>query len=159
DVVLYEVSGLGFSPTQLWLDREGGLFAEGSSWTMVIRRGWEPVADELVRVQTEVESARYRDLARRLTRRPEGDVVFRGVSLFDSTTGTLTPDRDVVVRRNRIVRVGRSPLRIGRKTTIVDGRGRTLLPGLWDMHVHMGPDDGLLDIAAGVTSVRDLAND
>ncbi len=34
-----------------------------------------------------------------------------------------------------------------------------LMPGLWDMHVHIQPNDGLLNIAAGVTSVRDLAND
>src|SRR5262249_38668645 len=33
------------------------------------------------------------------------------------------------------------------------------LPGLWDMHVHLSPNDGLLHLAAGVTSVRDLAND
>ena len=33
------------------------------------------------------------------------------------------------------------------------------MPGLWDMHVHMGPTDGMLHMAAGVTSVRDLAND
>src|SRR5262249_32613945 len=37
--------------------------------------------------------------------------------------------------------------------------GKTLLPGLWDMHVHLSPGDGLLDMACGVTSVRDLAND
>ena len=41
----------------------------------------------------------------------------------------------------------------------IDGGGKALLPGLWDMHVHVGPTDGLLHMAAGVTSVRDLAND
>ena len=41
----------------------------------------------------------------------------------------------------------------------IDARGRALLPGLWDMHVHLAPNDGLMHIAAGVTSVRDLAND
>jgi len=34
-----------------------------------------------------------------------------------------------------------------------------VLPGLWDMHTHIFPGDGLIHIAAGVTSVRDLAND
>lgn len=42
---------------------------------------------------------------------------------------------------------------------MVDGRGKTLLPGLWDMHVHLSNDvQGLMHLAAGVTSVRDLAN-
>jgi imidazolonepropionase-like amidohydrolase len=42
---------------------------------------------------------------------------------------------------------------------IIDARGKTLLPGLWDMHAHVGDNDGLLNLAAGVTTVRDLAND
>jgi imidazolonepropionase-like amidohydrolase len=43
---------------------------------------------------------------------------------------------------------------------IVEGKGKTLLPGLWDMHVHVGSDvDGILYLASGITSVRDLGND
>jgi len=41
----------------------------------------------------------------------------------------------------------------------VDAAGKMLMPGLWDMHVHLQPNEGLLHMAAGVTSVRDLAND
>ena len=42
---------------------------------------------------------------------------------------------------------------------VIDAHGRMLLPGLWDMHQHLSDDDGLLDLAAGVTTVRDLGND
>jgi imidazolonepropionase-like amidohydrolase len=42
---------------------------------------------------------------------------------------------------------------------VIDAAGKTLMPGLWDMHVHVQPGDGLLHMACGVTSVRDLAND
>ena len=41
----------------------------------------------------------------------------------------------------------------------IDGTGKTLLPGLFDMHAHAQPLDGLLNIASGVTSVRDMGND
>ena len=41
----------------------------------------------------------------------------------------------------------------------IDAHSKTLLPGLWDMHAHVGDNDGLLNLAAGVTTVRDLAND
>lgn len=37
--------------------------------------------------------------------------------------------------------------------------GHTLLPGLWDMHTHISRTHGLLHLAGGVTTVRDLAND
>ena len=33
-----------------------------------------------------------------------------------------------------------------------------LLPGLWDMHQHLYPDNAFLDVAAGITTIRDLAN-
>jgi hypothetical protein len=42
---------------------------------------------------------------------------------------------------------------------VIEAAGKTLIPGLWDMHAHVSPNDGILNLAAGVTSVRDLAND
>ena len=42
---------------------------------------------------------------------------------------------------------------------VIEAAGKTLIPGLWDMHAHVSPNDGLLNLAAGVTTVRDLAND
>src|SRR5262249_11681850 len=42
---------------------------------------------------------------------------------------------------------------------VIDATGKMVLPGLWDMHVHLSGTDGLLHIDAGVTTVRDLAND
>jgi imidazolonepropionase-like amidohydrolase len=59
-------------------------------------------------------------------------------------------------------RIQRSlPLTLATSLTpdIIDATGKTLLPGLWDMHAHVGDNDGLLNLAAGVTTVRDLAND
>ena len=51
-------------------------------------------------------------------------------------------------------------MKIPAGATVIDAAGKTLLPGLWDMHVHISPgDDGLLHIAAGVTNARDMGND
>jgi len=41
---------------------------------------------------------------------------------------------------------------------VIDAHGRTLLPGLWDMHVHLTGTDGIVDLASGITTVRDLGN-
>ena len=41
----------------------------------------------------------------------------------------------------------------------IDADGRVLLPGLFDMHGHLDRWSGGLDLAAGVTTVRDLGND
>jgi imidazolonepropionase-like amidohydrolase len=66
----------------------------------------------------------------------------------------------VVIEGERIAAVGKaSEVAIPAAATIVEGAGKMLLPGLWDMHGHVSDDDGILDLAAGVTTVRDLAND
>jgi imidazolonepropionase-like amidohydrolase len=66
----------------------------------------------------------------------------------------------VVISGNRIAGVGpEGKVAVPKDAEIVDASGKTILPGLWDMHVHTSDDDGLLHLAAGVTSVRDLAND
>ncbi|HEX8338583.1 MAG TPA: amidohydrolase family protein [Pyrinomonadaceae bacterium] len=159
-VVAYEVAGLSFTPATVWLDEDGGFFASVSSWMTFIRAGWESSAPLLLKKQEEAEAVRTSELARTQTRRPAGPLVFKGANLFDAETGETRPATTVVVEGNRVKAV--SPdgkVELPRNAEVIDARGKTLLPGLWDMHVHLGPYDGLMHLAAGVTSVRDLAND
>jgi imidazolonepropionase-like amidohydrolase len=125
---------------------------------MTIREGWEKSLEELARAQDDASVAWRASLAKQLARKPAGDVVIENVNVFDSETGKLLRDRVVTLHGNRIASVGAAGSAADGAETI-DGGGGTLLPGLWDMHVHVSDDDGLLNIAAGVTSVRDLAND
>ena len=155
----YLVTGLGFVPDSVWMDSDNRFFASVSSWSAVIREGWEPAADELVKLQDQVEDKRYRDMAQRLSRRPKS-LAIRHVRLFDSLTATAKEGQTVVIAGDRIQTVGPdAEVTPPAGAEIIDGSGQTLLPGLWDMHVHTGPTTGLLNIASGVTSVRDMAND
>src|SRR4029453_13914464 len=69
----------------------------------------------------------------------------------------------VIVEGDRITAIARNGrTRIPTGATIVDGRGKHLIPGLWDMHVHIGGyDEGTkvlpLLVAYGITGVRDMA--
>jgi imidazolonepropionase-like amidohydrolase len=159
-VHLYAISGLGFTPTYIWLDDHRNLFALFDGWTAIVLQGWEGALAELTRIQQQADADRQRVVAKRLTHRPTGELAVRGVRLFDAATGQVRPGMTVVVSGDRITRVERdreSPLADGAE--VIDGRDKMLLPGLWDMHVHLTPDDGILNLAAGVTSVRDMAND
>jgi imidazolonepropionase-like amidohydrolase len=159
-VTLHAIHGLGFTPAYLWLDARGELFASGVLWAMTIREGWEGVQPALVKAQDEVDAARATALARTLARKPSRPLVFRDVTLFDAERARTVPGQTVVVTGNRITAVGpAAQVAVPQGAEIVDGAGKTLLPGLWDMHVHTSDDDGLFHIAAGVTTVRDLAND
>ncbi len=91
-------------------------------------------------------------------------LVFDHVTVVDGTSEQPRTDQRVVIRGNRIVAVtsansGRPPA----GARVIDARGKYLIPGLWDMHVHTtmpGGEDVLpLYVANGVTGVRDMAGD
>lgn len=84
---------------------------------------------------------------------------------MDVERGTLLPDRTVLVAGDRIARVAPSDsVQIAVGTRVVDGGGGYLIPGLWDMHVHLRSPaaeriDMPLFVAHGVTGVRDMGSD
>jgi imidazolonepropionase-like amidohydrolase len=159
-LTLYATHGFGFTPNTWWADERGSFFAAGSSWFMFIREGFESVQPELIKAQAAYDSARGADLARRIIRSPTRPVVFRNANLFDAESGQVRPRTTVIVTGNRITAVGADgSVTVPPNAELIDVAGKTLMPGLWDMHVHLSDDDGLQHLAAGVTSVRDLAND
>src|SRR5690606_11345361 len=99
-------------------------------------------------------------LARDLVKQPKGDLLIRDARLFDPRDLSVTPGSSVLVRGERIVRVAPgAEIEATAGAEVVDARGRFLMPGMWDNHQHFSDIDGLLDLANGVTSARDLAND
>lgn len=100
--------------------------------------------------------------------------VITGVTVIDVVSGRRVLDQSVVVTNNRIVAMGAaSQVRTPADARTIDGRGRFLIPGLWDMHVHLfrnrmdAPGMNTNDsdvffpafIANGVTGVRDMSTD
>jgi len=81
------------------------------------------------------------------------------VTVIDTETGKEAKDRTVIISGDRIsdVRDSRS-VKPPAGAKIVDGTGKYLIPGLWDMHVHSWNDDAVFPIyiANGVTGVRDM---
>src|SRR5438067_9144043 len=70
-------------------------------------------------------------------------IAFMHVSVVDVTSGSPRPDRTVIVRGNRIVVESSSAsVMIPTDAHVVDGRGKYLIPGLWDMHVHTAVPGG-----------------
>jgi imidazolonepropionase-like amidohydrolase len=157
-VRLYAVYGLGFQPTTVWLDEDGELFATLDSWTVMVPEGWEPVAPELLEVQESRLTALRRAQAERLRQPPAGPLVIERANVFDAESRVMKPGTTVVIDGGSIRAVGADgAVAIPAGAARIDARGRALLPGLWDMHGHPEPADGLLLLASGVTGVRDMA--
>lgn len=94
-------------------------------------------------------------------RPPQPDpIAFNHTAVVDVERGRVLLDQTVVVTGERITAVGPSgSVPIPRKAQVVDARGKYLIPGLWDMHVHLGSTGRsslALYVANGVTGVRDL---
>ncbi len=84
-----------------------------------------------------------------------------GGTLIDGTGAAPVPDAAVVIHNGRIVAAGpRSKIKIPKDAYVVDAHGKTILPGLWDMHAHFEQVEwGPIYLAAGVTTVRDCGNE
>jgi hypothetical protein len=95
-----------------------------------------------------------------LTHRNEISVAFTDVSVFDSKTGKVLTGQSVVVEGGRIIQLGKAKsVKVPANARVVDGKGKMLLPGLWDNHAHFQMDQGLYHLAGGVTNVKDMANE
>jgi imidazolonepropionase-like amidohydrolase len=159
-VVQYAMLGLDFVPSAIWLNQDGSYFATVSGWFSVIQEGWEAAAGKLSKAQDEFDNQRTANLARTLGHKPAGALAFVHANLFDTDTATVRPNSTVVITGNKITAVGDDgKVSVPQGAEVIDATNKTVMPGLWDMHVHLQPNDGLLHMAAGVTSVRDLAND
>jgi Tol biopolymer transport system component/imidazolonepropionase-like amidohydrolase len=93
---------------------------------------------------------------------PQGRVVVHAGRLFDGKSNALRANVDIVIRDNRIEQVvdHRADLHAG---VVIDAGADVVMPGLIEMHAHMGPDYGerlgRIFLAYGITSVRNPASD
>ena len=82
------------------------------------------------------------------------------VTIIDVRSGARLPDQNVVVLGERIAAVGpASATPVPANAQVIDGRGKYLIPGLWDMHVHVDSADLAALLRFGVTGARDMAGD
>ena len=154
------IAGLDYTPALIWLDEDDEMFAGGDSVYGVIRTGAEAAMPALLADDQAWSGARSARLAHKLAHRPPGGkLAFVHARLYDSERRTVVPDATVIVDGDRIAAVGDAATPVPAGSRVIDAHGRTLLPGLWDMHVHLQTAEAsLLYLAAGVTTVRDMGN-
>ena len=159
-VTAWAVSGLGTTPFPMWADAEGKFFgvAGGIAW---LPEAYLADQQRLEDAQAKALAARMPALAKALVTQPTTPVAFTHVQTFDSDHRVFLVDQTVVVDAGRIVATGpAAKVKLPANAQTIDGRGKTLLPGLWDVHMHVGDDyTGLSELSMGVTSVRDPGND
>jgi imidazolonepropionase-like amidohydrolase len=158
-ITLWSVTGVSTSPFPVWTDASGKFFGStnGIAWLP------EAYAGDRVKLET-VQGKAMATLApalvRNLVKTPAGPVAFTNVRLFDADHLRFVEGQTVVVSKGVILAVGpASKVKPPKGTKLIDGKGKTLVPGLWDCHMHVGDDfTGPQELSLGVTSVRDPGN-
>jgi imidazolonepropionase-like amidohydrolase len=160
-LVAWAIVGLDLTPTRLWAEEDGAYFGVTEDWYSCVPEGWEDAIAPLLEEQKGHAAKHDRDLVDQLARRPpaEGLAVVHA-RVLDVERKRWLDDHTVVAVGGKIVAVGPSKAtKVPKGAETVDAAGKALLPGLWDMHAHVSQADGVLDVASGVTTARDLGND
>ena len=155
-VQLAFVSGILPSPLPVWLDENKRYFAD-ISYISVIPAGYEGALKQLRNAQEAATAEAVAGIAKRfLAPAAKAPVLFDNVQLFDADKGVFLPARAVLAQGGKIAAIGAAgSVKAPAGAQVIDGRGKTLVPGIWDSHLHIGDDwDVLSNMANGITSFR-----
>src|SRR5580700_9127395 len=162
----YTIEGLIWGRETLWFDVNRNLVAAITTDAEfdhfeAIRDGYESALGDFVgRAGADGMSA-LAEISKSISGSRASTIAIVGGTLIDGTGAAPVADAAVVIRKGRIVAAGpRVKVRIPKHANIVDAHGKTILPGLWDMHAHFEQVEwGPIYLAAGVTTVRDCGNE
>ena len=155
-VKLAFVKGYGFSPRPFWLDGDNKFFGNAGVISL-LPEGYEKAGPKLKEIQDKATADMVRDVAHRfLSPANKTPTLVDHVLMFDSVAGSYLPDRAVLIADGKVAAVGAGgSIKAPAGAMVIDGRGKTILPGLWDAHQHVGGDWGLLqNLATGMTNYR-----
>jgi hypothetical protein len=158
-VTRYDLTGIDLTPETMLLDPQGHLFADPSPSGILIRKGYEGEETRLRKLAADWSTQRFVDMEKEVAHHYTAPVRIKNVRLFDPKTSALTEPVSVLVRGKVIAAVEPldSPATPGEVT--IDGAGGTLVAGMYEMHAHLQQDGALLNLIAGITTVRDMGND
>ena len=161
----YAIDGVVWGRETVWLDEHGALAAAitraGGLSFEAVREDLEPALVGFVQRATLDRLADLEGITRRTRLLKSGTYAMTGATIVDGTGAAAIPDGVVVVRDGRIAEVGsRASITIPPDVPQVAVDGKTIIPGLWDMHTHVTQVEWApVYLAAGVTTVRDMGNE
>ncbi len=146
-------------PFYAWLNKDKHFFANVNDWFSTIQRGYESLTDTLNTLQEIQSKGYYAKQMKALSEPLPLQFAVTNVRLYDAEHAVMQEGMTVVVSNGKVAQIGKSSeVKVSENYKQMDGTGKTLLPGLWDMHGHYDKSEGLNYLAGGVTHVRDMGN-
>lgn len=158
-IQLIAISGFGGPPSYSWFTNEGNFFGGFDDWFSIVKEGFENTAGELLAIQKKYQQEFYTGLSKKITQVIPQGIAIKNVNLFNTVKGTVSPNSTVLLKNSMVEKVGTvSSVNIPASYQVIDGTGKFLMPGLWEMHGHFDPSTGPFMLAQGVTNLRDMGN-
>ncbi len=162
----FNIEGLIWGRETLWFDSKKNLVASVTTDAEfdhfeAICDGYESALGTLVGKAGSDGMAALADISKGISGSRADILALVGGTLIDGTGKDPVSDSIVVIAKGQIVAAGpRKEVKIPRGAMRIDARGKTILPGLWDMHAHFEQVEwGPIYLAAGATTVRDCGNE
>jgi len=163
----YSVSGVLWGRETLWTDEAGKLQALVSvdaefDHFEAVRPDLEAAVPQLIARAASDGMAAMAETAASVLPPPSQSIAITGGTVID-VEGKRRPlsGATVVVTDGKIAAVGPSrSVAVPAGATVVNAAGKTIIPGLWDMHAHFEQVEwGPIYLASGITTVRDVGNE
>ena len=161
----YTVANLIFGREILWMNDSGRVaalmtFAGGLPQEIVLDE-YEDVSGDLLQSGVRQEMLDLDDLDREVPPEATGVFAIAGARMIDGTGAAAVENSVVVIRDGRIVAAGAAEkVKVPAGVRVIHAAGRSLLPGLWEMHTHYsGVEFGPALLAAGITTARDCGGE
>lgn len=156
--------GPGANPRGVWIDANGGFVASTADWFIPVHPDFVDALPTLRAIEFAYRERIAARIAADLQPSYSGSVVIENADVFDAASGAVLPAYSIAIADGRITAVGPSRgFQVPRGAVRINARGKTVLPGMWDMHTHVFASSptgqSLRDLSIGVTGVRDLAAD
>ncbi|MFA6248803.1 MAG: amidohydrolase family protein [Mucilaginibacter sp.] len=160
----YTISGLIWGNELVWTDNAGKLIciltidAEGDK-TEMMREQYESLLPELIKRAAGYGMAAFTKAAP-APKAANQTIAITGGTIVDVVNGTTTPNGVLLLQNGLIAKIGKAGTPIPKGAHVITATGKTIMPGLWDMHAHFEQTEwGPAYLAAGVTTVRDCGNE
>ncbi|WP_434931631.1 amidohydrolase family protein [Shewanella sp. HL-SH5] len=159
NTTIYAVKGINLDPSYIALDDNQLMLGYLSPRVVIIREGLEAQSKVLSDLAANLNASRFEIIAQKAIHQYDKPIRINNVRIFDPVSLQLTAAKSVLLENDKIKAIEAMVDSAKEGEVLIEGNGGTLIPGLYEMHGHMSDNDALLNVLAGVTSVRDMGNE
>jgi len=160
----YKVKGITWGFEVVWLDQSKNLIAivkANTQFREVIRKGYEEGMPTFIKGNVEEQMEALADYTTKANGVRSKIIALVGGDVVDGLTDSVKKNTTLIIEDGKIkIIANRSEVVIPGGAKVIDVTGKTLIPGLWDMHAHSNQVQwGPAYLAGGITTIRDNGNE